>query len=113
MAIGMKIRQARKDAGLSQQKLAEAVGVKQGAVAAWEGGRNQTNPEMIKAIAITCGVTTDFLIGMPVNYNQLPDNIRELAEKMAALSPSDKAVMEKVLAAMLENGKEGEKQVIP
>ena len=72
MAIGMKIRQARKDAGLSQQKLAEAVGVKQGAVAAWEGGRNQPNPEMIKAIATSPNaklIITGGAKGTPIMLN--------------------------------------------
>lgn len=108
MGIGEKIKEARTKAGLSQKKLADIVGVKQSAVAAWEGGRNQPDPSTTKAIAIACNATTDYLLSMPVNYPTLPDNIKDLAEQLASLAPSDRAVLEKVMAAML--ARDGEKK---
>ena len=112
MPINEKIRYARQQAHLSQQKLADAVGVKQSTVAAWESGRNEPDAEMIRTIAVTCGVTADFLVGMPADYAGVPDAVRELAEKMATLSAHDRSVLEKVIAAMMANEAE-EKNVTP
>lgn len=46
-----KIAKARKDKGLTQQALAEAVGLTQGAVAHWESGRRQPPVAMLRKIA--------------------------------------------------------------
>ena len=108
MGIGEKIKEARTNAGLSQQKLADAVGVKAGTVSSWEAGRTEPDAVTIAKIAKLTGVTGDFLLGMPTDYQTLPDNIKDLAEQMAALSQSDRAVLEKVMAAML--ARDGEKK---
>ena len=101
MGIGKKIKACRQAARLSQQLLADALGVKQSTVAAWEAGRNQPDPEMIKAIGLYCKVSADYLIGMPPTTNaDLPADIKALAEKLANLSSSDRSIIEKVIDAM-------------
>lgn len=57
-----KIAKARKDKGLTQQALAEAVGLTQGAVAHWESGRRQPPVAMLRKIAEALGVPVADLI---------------------------------------------------
>lgn len=72
-------------------------------------GRHKTH--MPSHLFGVTGVTTDFLLGVPPNYGAMPNNIKNLAEIMAALSPSDQAVLEKVIAAMADRS--DEKKTIP
>lgn len=87
-------------AGLSQEKLADIIGVKRVTLAAWETGRNEPNSEYIRKIAIACGVTTDWLLEMPEDFTGMDKSARELAEQIARLRPEDKKVLGKILAAL-------------
>lgn len=58
----MKIRDRRQDAGLTQQQLADAVGVTQKQVSAWESGKNEPGIKVLKAMAHALGCTVDDLI---------------------------------------------------
>ncbi len=62
MTIGEKIQYMRKKAGLSQEELAEAVGVSRQAVSKWETG--EATPEVAKLLLLSraFGVTADWLI---------------------------------------------------
>lgn len=111
MGIGEKIRQARQKAGLSQGRLAEIIQVKRATIAAWEIGRNEPSAETIRNIATACRVSADWLLEMPVDYSDMPDDARLLAEKINTLPPGDRAVIEKVLTAMAEQNEE--KKPIP
>lgn len=55
------LRAARKAAGLTQQKLADLIGVERVTLAAWETGRNPAPSTAIKAIASVLGCTIDEL----------------------------------------------------
>lgn len=52
----------RKRAGLSQRDVANALNITQGAVSAWEMGRNNPDIEMIKQLAVLYRVSVDDLI---------------------------------------------------
>lgn len=105
MGIGEKIRHARQNAGMSQEKLADTIQVKRATLAAWEIGRNEPDAETIRNIAIACNVSTDWLHEMPVDFTSMPDDARRLAEKIADLSEHDRQILEKVLAAMAPDAK--------
>lgn len=105
MGIGEKIRHARQNAGMSQEKLAEAIKVKRATLAAWEIDRNEPDADTIRRIALACNVTTDWLHGMPADYSSMTDDARRLAEKIADLPEHDRQVIEKVLAAMATDAK--------
>lgn len=62
MTFGEKLQRLRQRAGMSQDVLAEKLGVSRQAVSRWE--RDETMPETDKVIALAelFGVTTDYLL---------------------------------------------------
>ena len=64
MIIGQRIRELRIDAGISQQKLAEEIGVNRSAVSFWESGINEPKATYIARLATLFGVTSDYLLGL-------------------------------------------------
>ena len=62
MALGDRIRENRKRAGLSQDKVAELVGVSRQAVTKWEQGRSAPNTENLFRLAEVLGTTVDLLV---------------------------------------------------
>lgn len=64
MIIGQRIRELRIDAGISQQKLAEEIGVNRSAVSFWESGTNEPKATYIAKLAKFFGVSADYLLGL-------------------------------------------------
>ena len=62
MKLNEKIYDCRKKAGLSQDALAERIGVSRQAVSKWEIGSAQPDLANIVALAKVFGVTTDWLL---------------------------------------------------
>ena len=92
---------------MSQKKLGEMLGVKANTVSSWETGPNEPNSSTIKQIALICHVSTDWLHDMPVNTAALPDEVRDVAERYAALSPDEKKYIDKILSAWATDTKDG------
>ena len=68
---GARIREARKQAGLTQKRLAELVGVGAHTVWCWEAGRMRPNQENLSAIAQHCATTPAALEGLDVLHAEL------------------------------------------
>ena len=64
MDLGTYIQQLRKERGISQESLAEQVGVSRQAVGKWEQGLSYPSTENLLALAQIFGVSADTLIGM-------------------------------------------------
>lgn len=62
MEFNVKLQELRKQAGLSQEELADALYVSRTAVSKWESGRGYPNIESLKTIAAYFGVTIDELL---------------------------------------------------
>ena len=62
--IGEKIKQLRKKAGLTQEKVAEYLGVTFQSVSRWENGAAYPDIQILPAIANYFNVTTDELLGV-------------------------------------------------
>lgn len=62
MTLGERILNYRKRAGLSQEGLAELLGVSRQAVSKWEGDAAQPELDKIVALAKLFGITTDQLL---------------------------------------------------
>lgn len=60
-AIGLRIRDVRRERGLTQDQLAQAIGVSRSAVAQWETGRAGQVIGNLTRIAETLGVGVEFL----------------------------------------------------
>ena len=62
MALGERIKTCRQSAGLSQEKMAELVGVSRQAVTKWEAGLSAPSTENLFRLAEILGTTVDFLL---------------------------------------------------
>ncbi|MEN6565789.1 MAG: helix-turn-helix transcriptional regulator [Veillonellales bacterium] len=108
--INEKIKTARADMNMSQAALARAVGVNQSTIASWEKGRTEPDTVMVGRLAQVLKVTTDHLLGIQSEQLVLPEGVADLAKKIADLSPGDRAVVEKVVAAL---GADDKSKVVP
>ena len=78
--FGDKLRKLREAHHLSQQQLAEKLGMSPSGIGMWEQNRRQPDNEMAKKIAQLFGVSTDYLLGNDVNPN---DKNKELLETIS------------------------------
>ncbi len=62
MTLGEKLKEARKQASLSQEQLAEKLGVSRSAVAKWETGNGIPDVGNLKVIAQLLNVSIDYLL---------------------------------------------------
>lgn len=62
--FGNRLRQLRKDRKLTQQQLAELIGVKNGVISFYELGDRIPSPEVLRKLALALHVTTDYLLGI-------------------------------------------------
>ena len=62
--FGTILHDLRSEYGISQQKLAVALGVSQKAIDFWEKGINEPKASYIKKIAIFFKVSADYLLGL-------------------------------------------------
>ena len=62
MTLGDKIRQARRNCGLSQEQLAERLAVSRSAVAKWETDKGLPDVGNLKILARLLGVSVDYLL---------------------------------------------------
>lgn len=62
MEFNKKIQELRKQKGLTQEELAEALYVSRTAISKWESGRGYPNIDSLKAIAKFFGITIDELL---------------------------------------------------
>lgn len=61
--LGARIRSARQRANLTQQQVAEALGVVAPALSHWESGRREPSVTNLRKIAAALGVSVAFLLG--------------------------------------------------
>ena len=61
--LGKKLKELRKEKGVTQVGLAGQLGVTQQAVGKWETGRSSPDPETLLHLAEYFGVTTDAILG--------------------------------------------------
>ena len=62
MALGERIKKCRQNAGVSQEKVAELVGVSRQAVTKWETNQSAPNTENLFKLAEIFGTTVDMLL---------------------------------------------------
>lgn len=72
MTLAERIQEQRKRCGMSQEKLAELVGVSRQAVTKWESGQSAPNTENLFRLAEIFGVTVDLLLDAGESRGQSP-----------------------------------------
>lgn len=76
MALGEKLARLRKARGMSQEQLAEALGVSRQAVSKWELGEAVPDVSRVVAMSELFGVTTDYLLkDGPVEGAQVAESV--------------------------------------
>lgn len=71
MKLGQRIAALRNRKHLTQEQMAEALGVKRARYNAWENGISNPDHEMLVALAKFHRVTVDFLLGLPHSEDTL------------------------------------------
>ncbi|MBI4321869.1 MAG: helix-turn-helix transcriptional regulator [Chloroflexi bacterium] len=89
---GQRLKEARDQAGLTQEGVADRLGVTWQTVWYWEAGRSRPSTDRLVALARLYGVTMDWLLGM--EHLPQPDDMYakvEMALRSASqeLSPED------------------------
>lgn len=88
----LKIKEARKLAGITQKELAKQIGVSAGTLSDYESGNHEPKSDVLCSIADICGVTIDFLVG------------RAKEKAPAPSEDSTRAISVEALEAMLIQG---------
>lgn len=98
MTIGEKLKEARKQAGLSQEQLSEKLGVSRSAVAKWETDNGIPDVDNLKAISKLLKVSVDYLLDDGEAINELvmrePYNLSECG-KGSKFTKKDRAVRDR------------------
>ena len=99
MTFGEKLKNARQQAGYSQQQLAEKLSVSRSAVAKWETDKGMPDIENLKAISALLNVSLDYLLGSDeaISMKQLrePIDLSQYEKSGKARSRQDAAVLAK------------------
>lgn len=93
--LGNKIRELRKQKNISQEILANDLGVTFQAVSKWENGSAMPDVTLIPAIASFFGVSTDELFNF--NLYEIEKNVTAITEEYSKYYDSDKEKAEKIL----------------
>lgn len=85
-----RLKEIRKERGLSQKELAEKLGCGQNTISMWESGKRIMDSAALAEVADFFGVTTDYLLCKESSRPTLGDNIRFL-RKSKGLKQEDLA----------------------
>ena len=106
MEFSERLKDIRKQAGLTQVGVAEKLGISQPAYASWERGVKKPTQDNLVKIAQTLNVSVDYLVGNSEEKIDELDNI-ELLFRMSSkgLSDEEKKVFKKELIEFMEERK--------
>ena len=77
MSFGERLRIARQSQGLTQQQLAELIGVSRSTVAMWETGEHQPDLDTVSKLATILKVSVDFLLGKTEDPTSLEQRLKD------------------------------------
>ena len=97
LSLAENIRMFRKQKKMTQEKLAEALGVTVGAVYKWESGLSQPELGMLVEIADFFDVSVDVLIGYRMKDNRLDAMLERINAYCQTMDPAALIEAEKVL----------------
>lgn len=93
MSIGTTIKRLRRDRNITQEQLAEYLGISTGAISQWECDRTAPDISQLPVLANIFEVTTDSLLGVDVaNKEKEIETILETAYKHHSAGHAERAV---------------------
>lgn len=95
MALGTRIKECRQKAGLSQEKVAELVGVSRQAVTKWESDQSAPNTENLFKLAEILGTTVDFLLTSETDSRSVAEQVYQLFKEDEARKEAELRVKRK------------------
>lgn len=101
-----RLVQLRKKRGLTQQQIADEIGVNRGSYSNWEKGKREPSFENLVKLASILGTSTDYLLGTSDNYIDLEDFetlIKKLPEEEITKLIQDKVTDIKVRLLIAAN----------
>lgn len=104
MTINQTILELRKERGLSQKAVADAVGISQSTIAKIEINRNEATASTIRKLADFFGVSSDYLLGRTDDFGAVatPANVPTLTAKEKKLLDNFREMREDLQAYFLE-----------
>lgn len=104
-----RLKDLRREMGLSQQALAEKLNASQQSICKYENGDIEPNIDMLKAMADLFGISVDYLIGYSsyahkveeVSETALNDDELTLLRKYRSLTPSSRALTQQFMDEFL------------
>jgi transcriptional regulator with XRE-family HTH domain len=100
MEFPERLATLRKEKGLSQQALADAVGMSRMQLRRYESGSSQPTLDVIKKLAIVLGVSADTLLFDQDERGPEPD-LRYQFEALTRFDPEEKKVAKAVLDSLI------------
>lgn len=95
MALNDRIRECRQKAHLSQEKVAELVGVSRQAVTKWETGQSSPSTEKLFRLAEIFGTTVDFLVSTETDGLSLAEQVHQLYRSEEKRKAEDRQLQQK------------------
>lgn len=94
MSIGLNIKSYRQRAGLTQNELADKLGVARSTVTQWENGLSNPRMGMVVRLANTFGVMSSDLVAENNNYSTATDPVLDrLIQSYISLNPEGRVVL--------------------
>jgi transcriptional regulator with XRE-family HTH domain len=100
MVFSERLATLRKERGMTQQALADKVGVTVLQIRRYEGGASQPTLDVIRRLAITLGISSDMLIFDPTERGP-DDTLRYQFEAVSQLPEDEQAVVREVLESLI------------
>ncbi|MGQ5525281.1 helix-turn-helix domain-containing protein [Chitinimonas sp. PSY-7] len=100
MSLSARLITLRRQRGLSQQAMADAVGVHPNSWKKYEAGQAQPSLEALKKIAIKLHVSTDFLL-FDTQERGPSDEFRLRFEAVSTFSTEEKQVVKEILDSLI------------
>ena len=100
MSFPSRFVQLRKDNNLTQQQMADKVGIHITQVKRYESGTTQPSVELLKKIATAFNVTTDFLI-FEEGERDLPNELQLKFEAVSQMSSEDQRTIQSLIDGMI------------
>lgn len=112
----MRLKEARKQAGMTQQQVAAAVGVNQNTYSYWENEKTKIDNISLGKLAQIFNVTVDYLLGAPPENKKIPKDLKKILEDEEVtlngrmLSEDEKEQMLRIVEALYWDAKEKNKR---